>query len=527
MTFGDGTMNQRQAHPGRLAQRRPRRGGAARRPALVLIVILVILMLLALLVASFAFQVQADYSAGRGMSQRFQTRLAAEAGIHAAMHMLRTEYNNPAAWYRDPAAFDQALVWKPNATEEELGKGSTVRDDSTQTDAGESRAIRFSIVADDPDDTEDDLQKGKIRFGITDEASKLNINVATAEQLLRLIQPVTVALGYDDARAQELVDALIDWRDADDDPLNEEKPAESEYYRTLRPPYRCKNAPFESVEELLMVRGFDGRVLYGEDYDRNGLMSPLSEDDGNDVFPPDNADGVLERGIYPYITVYSQEYNVGSDNKPRVNLFADKGYVKSKLSEIFERPEVVDFIVNSTVQTGPRAIKSLADYLQPQIINDRETRSPLTPAEAAILFDKCTIDGEAERQGLVNVNTAPAPVLRALGLPADAIANIISARKALPAAQRTTTAWLMSSAGLTAEQYGRLSGMLTARSRQFTIESIGFTDDRGIFTRLQAVVMMRGPVPQLVYYRDITRLGMGFPVRGKEGERRFALKPPE
>lgn len=504
-----------------------RRRRCARR-GLILPVMLVILLLLALLVASFSFQVQADYSAGVGVAQRLQTRLAAEAGIHAAMHVLRTEYDNPAVWYSNPEAFDQALVWSPDATQEELGRGSLVRADEQQTIAGTSHAIRFSLVADDPDDTEDKLEDGKMRFGITDESAKLNINVATGAQLLRLLQPVVTALGHEDTEAQALVDAIIDWRDADDDASNEDKPAESAYYRTLKPPYRCKNAPFETVEELLMVRGFNGRILYGEDYDQNGLMSELSEDDGPEVFPPDNADGVLERGIYPYITVYSREYNVAADNKPRVNLFAqNKNYVRQKLGELFERPEVVNFIVDATVTSGPKAIKSLADYLQPRVINDSETPSPLTAAEAAILFDKCTIDKDPERQGLINVNTAPAPVLRALGFTQEAAAAIIAARKTLPATQRTTPAWILNSAGVTPEQFAEVGGMLTARGRQFTIESIGFTDDRGLFTRLQAIVAMRGPVPQLIYYRDITRLGIGFPVRGQEGERRFALTPEE
>lgn len=499
--------------------------GAARR-GLILPIILVILLLLALLVASFSFQMQADHSAGVGMAQRLQARLAAEAGVHAAMVMLRTEFNNPAVWYSQPEAFDQALVWAPDAPLEQLGKGAAVRD-AEQTVSGDSRAVRFSLVADDPDDVEDRLDLGKMRFGITDEASKLNINLATSEQLLRLLAPVVLALGYEDAMTQELVDALIDWRDADDDALNPDKPAESAYYRTLSPAYRAKNAPFETVEELLMVRGFNGRILYGEDYDRNGLLSELSEDDGVDVFPPDNADGLLERGIYPYITVQSQEYNVADDNKPRLNLFGEPGYVRGKLEEIFERPEVVDFIVKATVKTGPRAIKSLADYLQPRIINDRETPSPLSRAETVILFDKCSLDSAQEQRGLVNVNTAQPPVLRALGLSPESINAIVTARRTVPASQRTNPSWLLTAAGLTAEQYATIQSQVTSRARQFTIESIGYTDNRGTFTRLEAVVAMRGPVPQLIYYRDISRLGMGFPVRGQEGERRFALHPEE
>jgi type II secretory pathway component PulK len=496
-------------------------GGGRPARGLILPVVLVILVLLALLSASFSFQVQADYSAGRGMAERLQSRLAAEAGVHAVMVRLRTDFDNLDAWYRNPQAFDQALVWAPDAAVDELGTSTLVReDDSGDAPEMSAYALRFSIVSDEPLDIEDRLEDGRIRFGITDEASKLNINTARPEQLLALFQPVVVNLGFEVTYAQDLVDALIDWRDPDDDPTNEERPAESNYYRSLRPPYRAKNGPFETVEELLMVRGFDGRILFGEDQDRNGLITERSEDDGEEVFPMDNGDGVLERGIYPYVTCYSQEFNVSSANQQRVNLFRAQA---DDLTEIFERQVVIDFILKSTKPSGTQATRSLADYLQPRIIDDSTVPSPLTPDEATILFDRCTLNSTPQNVGLVNVNTADPVVLRALGLSESTVANIVSSRQTIPAAQRTTPAWLVTNGVMKPDAFAAVQNFLTARSRQFTIESIGYSDQRGIYTRLQVVVAMRGPVPQIVYYRDITRLGMGFPVRGEEGERRFAL----
>ena len=58
----------------------------------------------------------------------------------------------------------------------------------------------------------------------------------------------------------------------------------------------------------------------------------------------------------------------------------------------------------------------------------------------------------------------------------------------------------------------------------FTIESIGFSDDSGLYTRLQVIVDMRGPLAQIVYYRDLTKLGLSYPVYGEEGERRLVLE---
>jgi general secretion pathway protein K len=67
----------------------------------------------------------------------------------------------------------------------------------------------------------------------------------------------------EDGDAREIIDALIDWTDSGDDDGEEEYGAEENYYRSLDPPYSCKNGPIESIEELLMVKGFTPELLYG------------------------------------------------------------------------------------------------------------------------------------------------------------------------------------------------------------------------------------------------------------------------
>lgn len=53
----------------------------------------------------------------------------------------------------------------------------------------------------------------------------------------------------------ELVEAMIDWVDADNTP--EARGAEDLSYLLLDPPYRAANRPFRHVSELRLVRGFD------------------------------------------------------------------------------------------------------------------------------------------------------------------------------------------------------------------------------------------------------------------------------
>jgi type II secretory pathway component PulK len=68
-------------------------------------------------------------------------------------------------------------------------------------------------------------------FSVVDEASKLNLNTATNSILEGLPRMTT-----------ELAGAIQDWRDSDENVSA--SGAESESYARLRPPYKCKNAPF-------------------------------------------------------------------------------------------------------------------------------------------------------------------------------------------------------------------------------------------------------------------------------------------
>jgi general secretion pathway protein K len=56
----------------------------------------------------------------------------------------------------------------------------------------------------------------------------------------------------------EITDALIDWVDADSIVTGSEG-AEEEYYAPLG--YHCKNGPLDSVDELLLIKGFDRELV--------------------------------------------------------------------------------------------------------------------------------------------------------------------------------------------------------------------------------------------------------------------------
>lgn len=584
------------------------------RRALILPVVLFILLMVGLLGAMFAFRVHADVASFRTTSYRLQTRLAAEAGIERVKLMLRYDRKDFTQWYNNPEELHRVIVWGHSLPPEQWGTNDEYNDGDM--------IYRFSIVADDPRDDED-----LVRFGVTDEASKLNLNHATAEQLLKLVR---LAVGDStEIIPEDIVDAIIDWRDPDSDVHGPAVDTEGEYYRGLDKPYMIKNGPFDTVEELLLVKGMTGLILYGEDQNRNGLIED-SEDDGDRTYPPDNADNVLNRGLYPYLTVHSYETNVDNANRQRVYLFGDADILKEELEEALgDDSVVINFIVEATRNqkpqgagdpnkpggntgsgqpdpntgtgqpqfphpnvrpedrdqsdekpppekgaqdpgdedntgsgdpendvpesgepggdsanpqdpapgdsgdeaengdsdggaSGPRPIRSPASLMLERGIDDNLQPSPVTFEQLEILMDRFTAIPPDQRrvEGLINVNTAPRPVLECIeGLTEEQVTAILEIRPTLTAQARSTTAWLLTYGAVDVETFDVVAPQITARGQQFMIESLGYADHVGMVTRLQAVVDMVGPIAQTLYYRDISQLGGAYPIREKDLER--------
>ena len=91
------------------------------------------------------------------------------------------------------------------------------------------------------------------------EASRLDLNTATRDQLATLIELAQGDAGLDANQRDALADAIIDWRDADD--LTQLNGAEDGEYEAAGFPYGARDGPFESVEELREVLGMT-RALY-------------------------------------------------------------------------------------------------------------------------------------------------------------------------------------------------------------------------------------------------------------------------
>jgi general secretion pathway protein K len=116
---------------------------------------------------------------------------------------------------------------------------------------------------------------GKIQINkliITNGENKGEYNETQKALLTRFLKEDVFNLEEDEVDA--ILNAIKDWIDEDDQVTGFEG-AENSYYESLDQPYSCRNAPFESLDELLLVKGITPALFYGTDSTR-GISSYLT-----------------------------------------------------------------------------------------------------------------------------------------------------------------------------------------------------------------------------------------------------------
>ena len=93
---------------------------------------------------------------------------------------------------------------------------------------------------------------------ISDEGGKINVNKVTDETRDNFIKFLT-AYKLEEHTAEIITDSILDWLDEDD--LHHVNGAEKGYYATFPEPYEPKNGPFESLEELTLVKGITPQIF--------------------------------------------------------------------------------------------------------------------------------------------------------------------------------------------------------------------------------------------------------------------------
>ncbi len=309
-------------------------------------------------------------------------------------------------------------------------------------------------------------------FGMVDEASKLNLNTATAPMLEKLPGMTT-----------ELAAAIVDWHDT--------TPSTNTAYGRRQPPYRCKDANFESIEELALVDGADEITLYGEDANLNGILDP-NEDDGDKSPPADNGDGKLDAGILNFVTVWSRESNKRNDGSNRVDV-NDAAARETLLTNSFGASRAAEILA----KLGAARLTSVLQLF---------SRGELKPAEEEQIADAFTRDPNAAvLPGLINVNTASETVLACVpGIDAAKASTIVATRNSR-ASSTATMGWvaeILGEAGVT-----DAGPFLTGRTFVVSADIVAVGHHGRGFRRTRFVIDHAGDTPQIVHRRNLAALG--------------------
>lgn len=310
-------------------------------------------------------------------------------------------------------------------------------------------------------------------LGLVDPSSRLNLNSATQAQIEALPD-----------MTPDLAAGIVDFIDADDTPLP--YGAESSLYLGLPRPYRARNAPLESLSELLLVRGMTPALLFGEDRDLNGALGE-NENDGAASFPPDDADGILDPGLYPFVTVES-----ASPAHPAGDDWADLNSdtmeeIRSVLSARISREgmfRVSRCVYPNGASRARRTLASLGDL----VATFPDFASPGLRGDLATVFKYCAVSQESVARGLVNVNSAPQEVLRTLPSVDDSIATAILAERDAGGHDFSTVVWLLDVPGVTPEIFAALVPRISAASSLYTADCVGMSADGKVSSRIWATI---------------------------------------
>lgn len=445
-----------------------RGGGARAKSAFVLVAVLIVVLLASMIAISLLFRMKAEETAAAASTGSEQAWATAMSGVEAALSAVTEVPPGALEWRDNPGVFREQLV----------------------SDDGSDRWYFTVFSRGDPDGEE-------LRFGLTDEASKVNVNTASEESLNKLpgMKPL-------------LSQALLDFIDADNTPHPEG--AEQEYYDTLPQPYKILNGPLSTLDELLLVRGFNAGLLYGEDANQNFRLDP-NESDGEESFPPDDRDSRLNAGLSPLLTVNSYEWNEDSEALLRVNLNdpEDAPYTND-LPATFG-PFLAACRSNKVVFAHAADLLEAKTKVKAAQNQEVEIISGIGKEQLATVLDWFTATNAEELVGLININTASSAVLQTIpGIDETLAGSILSMRRNLASEKTASVAWLFTEGVVDAEKFKALAPFLTTRCHQFSFHVVGYGIPSGRFRVIEVILDTARSKPAIVYLRDLTKLGMPF-----------------
>jgi type II secretory pathway component PulK len=143
--------------------------------------------------------------------------------------------------------------------QEKVTKSGKIRKPKKKRDT-ESRGKNKSSGSWEPSNSPYSIQIGErdCEVLISDESGKINVNKITDDTRANFVKFLT-ACKLEELVAETITDSILDWLDEDD--LHHINGAEKDYYATLPEPYEPANGPFESLEELTLVKGVTPQIF--------------------------------------------------------------------------------------------------------------------------------------------------------------------------------------------------------------------------------------------------------------------------
>ena len=343
--------------------------------------------------------------------------------------------------------------------------------------------------------------------GLIPESSKINLNALpgglnTGGSNLALLPRMTLNLAYN----------IMAWESTNT--ANNVGGAESDTYMMQSPPYLCKNAPFESLDELRLVYQMNPDILYGEDANLNGILDP-NENDGDVLPPSDNMDGRLDPGLLEYLTIYSAEPPNDTNGNPRVNVTSTTAATQliALLSTNFDsgRAQQIEEAAGLLPGGGGPPVRGGGPPVETTVTTtftsplDFYIQSTMTAAEFAQI--EPSLRGPTLK-GLININTASSMVLQFLpGMDTNTATQFVASRTSLlnDPNNLNTVAWVTQV--LTPQQATQIGPYITARSYQFTADIAAVGHDGRGYRRTRFVFDTSTGTPVIVYRQDLTHLG--------------------
>lgn len=201
-----------------------------RQRGMALLLVLLVVVLLTTLVTELAFSTLVDLRLAETFRDSTRAYYLAKGGINAGSMLLRKDQNRH-------DSLDE--IWHQGVTNYPVGDGAvTVRID----DLGGKLAVNSLVAGNNP-------------------------QAVVIDRFYRFFAALELPPPADPA---ELTAALIDWLDTGDETYRELRVdalnipvagAENPYYQNLAAPYRCKNGPLHTLDELANVKGFAPEVL--------------------------------------------------------------------------------------------------------------------------------------------------------------------------------------------------------------------------------------------------------------------------